>query len=146
MSDGPRTSDKEPDPRSVERGGMKAQFTRDGKSVPVPLTPEEAAEMRRESEEWDQRLSDLLTQESGYLSERFLEVQAMGKTTMRSSNGEWTATLQRSIGRDGWLITEGSRPDGASSGKTRIGRKTAGRQLESAITLQLGIGLLWLRE
>src|ERR1700677_3139119 len=89
MSHGSKSGDMDWDSPSGQLGGMKARFTSDGTDVPVPLTPEEAVEMRRESDEWDQRLAELLTQESGYLNERFLEVEATGKTTMRFSNGEW---------------------------------------------------------
>lgn len=142
------------DPDSVEQGlpsveprRMKVRLTSDGKAEPVPLTDEEAAEMRRESDAWDERLADLLAQEASYLNERFQEVLATGTTTIRSSGGTWTATLERSRWRDGWLISEGTRTDGRrSSGQTRIARKSSGDQLQRAITLQLGIGMMSLRE
>lgn len=127
---------------------MKVPLTHDGSGVPVPLTAEEATEMRRESDEWDKRLADLLATEASYLNERFLEVQATGTTTMRSPVATWTATLQQSKWRDGWLVTKGARLDGRSgtSGGTRIGRKYKGEQLKRAVTLQLASGMLWLRE
>ena len=126
---------------------MKVPFTADGKALPVPLTPEEADEMRRESDEWDQRLADLLTHEASYLDDRFSELLATGTTTIRSSEGTWTAILQRSRLSDGWLITKGTGLGGrGSSGRTRIGRKSTTEQLKSAITLQLAMGLMWLRE
>ena len=51
---------------------MKAPFTSDGSGEPVPLTEEEAAEMRRESDAWDARLAEFLNEEESYLNERFL--------------------------------------------------------------------------
>jgi hypothetical protein len=132
---------------SAEPGGMKAPMTSDGKAAAVPLTPEEAFEMRRESDEWDQRLADLLDKEAGSLNDRFQEVLATGTTTIRSSGGTWTATLERSRWRDGWLISQGTCSDGRRcSGRTRISRKSSGDQLQRAITLQLGIGMMTLME
>jgi hypothetical protein len=131
----------------AEPGGMKARMTNDGKSAAVPLSPEEAAEMRRESDEWDERLGELLDQQATFLDERFQELLTTGTTTIRSSDGEWTAILERSRWRDGWLISEGTRIDGQrSSGRTRISRKSSGDQLQRAITLQLGIGMMTLAE
>jgi len=97
--------------------------------------------------EWDERLGALLTNEASYLHDRFLEVVATGTTTIRQQDGIWTATFQPSRWRDGWLSSEGTRPDGqGTSGRTRIARKSTREQLESAITLDIGIGMLWLRE
>jgi hypothetical protein len=147
MADDSESGGAEHDFPSAEPGGMKARMTSDGKAAAVPLTPEEAGEMRRRSDEWDERLADLLTQEANYLDERFLEVLATGTTTIRSPEGTWTATLQRSRWRDGWLISEVAHPGGGrGSGRTRISRKYDRDQLRSAITLQIAIGMLLLRE
>lgn len=136
-----------PEPGNVEPRGMKAPFTSDGSGEPVPLTEEEAAEMRRESDAWDARLAEFLTKEESYLNERFLEVLATGATTMLSSGGTWTATLQRPRWRDGWLISDGIRSDGSRCfGRTRISRRSKGDHLRRSITLQLGIGMLTLRD
>jgi hypothetical protein len=64
---------------------MKARFTADGRAESVPLTPEEAAEMRRESDEFDRLVGDLLVEEAGYLNDRFPELLQTGTTTLRSS-------------------------------------------------------------
>jgi hypothetical protein len=147
MADDSESGSTEHDLSSAESGGMKARLTSDGKGAAVPLSPQEAAEMRGESDEWDERLADLLDQEASFLNERFQEVLATGTTTIRSSGGAWTATLERSRWRDGWLIGEGTLTDGRRySSRTRVSRKSSGDQLQRAITLQLGIGMMSLME
>jgi len=103
--------------------------------------------MRRESDEFDRLVADLLVEEAGYLNDRFQELLQTGTTTLRSSGGNWTGNPQRSWWRDGWLTSEGTRSDGQeSSGRARIARSNSDDQLKSAITSQLAVGLAWLQE
>jgi hypothetical protein len=141
------TSDADHEGPGVRWEGMKVPFTADGNGVPVPLSTEELEASRRESDQWDERLGDVLTHDAAYLKQRFEEVLATGTTTLRTDEGRWTATLERTRSSDGWLLTEGVCLDGrGSSGGTRIGLKLTSEQLESAVTLQIAMGLMWLRE
>jgi hypothetical protein len=126
---------------------MKAPLTRDGNAPAVPLWAEEAAELRRESDEFDQMVADALSDDADYLRGRYLELLTTGTTTIEASGSTWSATLQRSWWRDGWLVSEWGRPGGTSgSGRTRVSRKCTDSQLEAAVTLQLAVGLALLRD
>lgn len=124
---------------------MKARLTSDGSGVPLPMTGDEETEMRQQSEEWDERLNDLLTEEAQYLQERAQDVLTTGSAIIRLPEGTWNATLDKG---DGWVITEGIRFDGqgSASGRTRIDPNGSAELLESVIVLELGIGMMWLRE
>jgi len=130
-----------------EPGGMKAPLTREGNAPSVPLTPDEAAEMRRESDKFDQIVADALSHDADYLHERYVELLKTGSTRIQASGGTWSASLQRSRWRDGWLLSEWRRPGGSSgSGQARVSRRYSESQLESSITLQLAVGLAQLRD
>ena len=125
---------------------MRAPLTREGDAPAVPLTPEEAADMRRESDEFDHLVADALSDDADYLHERYRELLTTGATTIQMSGGTWSANLQRPRWRDWWLLSEWVRPGGPSgTGRTRVSRKCTEHQLESAITLQLAVGLALLR-
>ena len=59
---------------------MKVPFTSDGSGVPVFLNSEEAAEIRRQSDEWDWRLGQFMDDEAGFLRQRYLELRGIGTT------------------------------------------------------------------
>jgi hypothetical protein len=134
-------SDPHPEP-----GGFKVPLTSDGKGIPVPLSPEEAIEMRRESDEHDAIVVELMRSEVGTLHDHCQELLTTGSTTIREPNGHWTASLKRSRWRDGWLISEGRRDGGSCSGRLRVSRKGSHEYVDAAITLALASGVAWLRE
>jgi hypothetical protein len=130
-----------------EPGGMKVPLTPDGSGIPAPLTPEEAAEARRQSDEWERELFQLMDDEAAFLHERYVELRDTGTTTIREPSGFWTATLQRSDSDDWSLVSEGERLDHRETWGTRpISRTRDAGSLEKAINLTTAQGLLWLRE
>ncbi len=136
------TSDNPPRPE-----GWKVPATSDGRGVPVPLTPEEAADMRRRSDESRAAIEQVLRDESALLGGRFAEVLANGSATVLEPTGTFTVTLHRPRWRDGVLLSEGARRDGRGTrGRLRIPRKPDSEYLEDAVTLTLAKGVAWLRE
>ena len=70
-----------------EPGGMKAPLTREGNAPSVPLTPDEAAEMRRESDKFDQIVADALSHDADYLHERYVELLKTDSTRISGFRG-----------------------------------------------------------
>lgn len=130
----------------LEPGGFTVPHTSDGQGVPVPLSEEAAAEIRRQSDEHDASIGQLLHDEATTLHELCQEILTTGSTTIREPNGNWTATLKRSRWRDGWLVSEGHRDGGSCSGRLRIPRRSSHDHVEASITLDLANALAWLRE
>src|SRR5271157_4174432 len=62
--------------------GMKVGLTSDGRGTPEPMTPDEAADMRRHSDAYDREIARIVNDEAVFLHERFLDLVTTGTTSI----------------------------------------------------------------